>query len=320
MSIPDPASEPQGAGHDSLREALAQGNASLARITPILTHLLATPDHSLFSDEIVARVRGMCHHLAWQVLRAQAEAAGQSERETFVERHGEALAEHFVGRPALLAHCHSLAIEWQLAEALEVRSGIDPVLSPLVQELIAHDDDGVSGAAMAALTAQARFAQTQRRMELPLSELPGDLLHDLLVGWREFSNQLRSDAMMRAETKLRSSFDEGAGRLSLLARVVTGMGAAGARALDIDRAGVALFLTALATRSGQSRTAAVLSTNNRQTARLALGLRAAGLSGENAERQVLRINPQAEPPAEAVTIDPDDARRLIADTPLTEVD
>tara|TARA_R100001126_G_scaffold56309_1_gene31961 strand:- start:653 stop:1033 length:381 start_codon:yes stop_codon:yes gene_type:complete len=126
--------------------------------------------------------------------------------------------------------------------------------------------------------------------------------------------------MMRAETKLRSNFDEGAGRLSLLARVVTGMGAAGARALDIDRAGVALFLTALATRSGQSRTAAVLSTNNRQTARLALGLRAAGLSGEDAERQVLRINPQAEPPAEAVTIDPDDARRLIADTPLTEVD
>ena len=201
-----------------------------------------------------------------------------------------------------------------------MRSGIDPVLSPLVQELIAHDDDGVSGAAMAALTAQARFAQTQRRMELPLSELPGDLLHDLLVGWREFSNQLRSDAMMRAETKLRSSFDEGAGRLSLLARVVTGLGAVGARALDIDRAGVALFLTALATRSGQSRTAAVLSTNNRQTARLALGLRAAGLSGEEAERQVLRINPQAEPPAEAVTIDPDDARRLIADTPLTEVD
>ena len=35
---------------------------------------------------------------------------------------------------------------------------------------------------------------------------------------------------------------------------------------------------------------------------------------------VLRINPQAEPPAEAVTIDPDDARRLIADTPLTGVD
>ena len=30
-----------------------------------------------------------------------------------------------------------------------------------------------------------------------------------------------------------------------------------------------------------------------------LGLRAAGLSGEDAERQVLRINPQAEPPADA---------------------
>ena len=97
MSMPDTVSPEPAAGQESLREALARGNTTLARIGPILSHLLATPDHSLFSDELVARIRGMCHHLAWQVLRAQAEAGGQSGREAFADRHGEALAEHFFG-------------------------------------------------------------------------------------------------------------------------------------------------------------------------------------------------------------------------------
>ncbi|MEC8837244.1 MAG: hypothetical protein VX719_05480, partial [Pseudomonadota bacterium] len=169
MPMPDSASSPVAADRDTLRDTLAQDNSALARIGPILLHLLATPDHSLFSDEIVARIRGMCHHLAWQVLRAQAEAAGQSERETFADRHGEALAEHFVSSPALLSQCHALALEWQLAETLEARYGIDPVLAPLVQDLIAADDNALASAAMASLTAPARFAQPQRRRELPRS-------------------------------------------------------------------------------------------------------------------------------------------------------
>lgn len=316
--MPDSASSPVAADRDTLRDTLAQDNSALARIGPILLHLLATPDHSLFSDEIVARIRGMCHHLAWQVLRAQAEAAGQSERETFADRHGEALAEHFVSSPALLSHCHALALEWQLAETLEARYGIDPVLAPLVQDLIAADDNALASAAMASLTAQARFAQTQRRMELPLSELPGDLFHDLLLAWREYSDQLRSDAMIRAEAKLRNNFDEGASRLSLMARVVAGMGQGGLRALDIDRAGAALFLSALAARSGQTRIATVLSTHPRQTVRLALGLRAAGLDSADVERQILRINPQADPPTGISELAPEEARRLLADLPLRE--
>ncbi len=300
--------------HEDLREDLARGNAMLARIGPILSHLLATPDHSLFSDEIIARIRGMCQHLAWQVLRAQAEAAGQAGREPFAERHGEALAEHLLGSPGLLAHCHALALEWQLTEKLETQYGHDPVLSPLVQELIAAQDRGLASAAMASLTAQARFAQTQRRMELPLAELPGDLFHDLLMSWRAYSGQLRSDAMIRAETKLRNAFDEGAGRLSLMARVVAGMGADWPRALDIDRAGAALFLTALAARTGQSRVAVVLSTNHQQTTRLALGLRGAGLASAEVERQILRLDPRALPPREIAEMQIDEARQLLGET------
>ncbi|MBX7481200.1 hypothetical protein [Qipengyuania qiaonensis] len=310
------ASREDAADQETLRDALARGNVALARIGPILSHLLAAPDHSLFSDEIVARIRGMCQHLAWQVLRAQAEAAGQAGREAFAERHGEALAEHLLSGPALLAHCHALALEWQLTEKLEIQYGIDPVLSPLIQELIAAEDDGLASAAMASLTAQARFSQTQRRMELPLGELPGDLFHDLLMDWRAFGGHLRSDAMIRAEAKLRNAYDEGAGRIALLSRVVGGMGNDVQRALDIDQAGAPLFLTAMAARTGQSRVAAVLSTNQEQTARLALGLRAAGLDSSEVERQVLRLDPKALPPREIAGMPPEDARRLLAEAAI----
>lgn len=315
--MPETASPKVVSDEDALREALEAGTAALVRIAPILSHLLSTPDHSLFSDEIVARIRGMCQHLAWQVLRAQAEAAGQAGREAFAERHGAALAEHFFGSPALLAHCHALAIEWQLTEKLEVQYGIDPVLSPLVQELLADQDSSLASAAMASLTAQARFAQSQRRMELPLSELPGDLFHDLLMGWRAYAGQVRSDAMIRAEAKLREAFDEGATRISLMARVVTAMGSDGLRALDIDRAGTALFVSALAIRSGQSRVDAILSTNHRQTARLSLGLRAAGLDSTDIERQVLRLDPQANPPRGMAGFTVEEARRLLTETPIS---
>ena len=313
MPMPD-ASTPVASDHESLRDALVRGNATLARIGPILAHLMAAPDHSLFSDEIIARIRGMCHHLAWQVLRAQAEAAGQAGREAFAERHGAALAEHMLATPGLLAHCHALALEWQLTERLETQYGIDPVLSPLVQELIASEDSGLASSAMASLTAQARFAQAQRRMELPLAELPGDIFHDLLMNWRAYSGQLRSDAMIRAEAKLRNAFDEGAGRIALMSRVIASMGGEGRRALDIDHGGAAFYLTALATRTGQSRVAAVLSTNHEQTARLALGLRAAGLDSAEVERQVLRIDPKAVPPREIAEMPPEAARQILSES------
>ena len=42
-----------------LRAELAQGDAMLSTAAPILRHLLVNDDLALFSDEVVARVRGM---------------------------------------------------------------------------------------------------------------------------------------------------------------------------------------------------------------------------------------------------------------------
>ena len=313
MTMAKDRAEQKSSAQDELRCALARGDRTLSKIEPILGHLLSTPDHSLFSDEIIARLRGMLNDLAWQILRVQAEATGQSGREAFAERHGEALAAHFQTRGALLSHCHALAVEWQLTERLETQNGLDPVLSPVLQALIAHPDPSMASAAMSALAAQARFAQAQRRMELPLAELPADLFHETLLAWRAYNGERASDALTRAESKLRSGHDESAGRLALFARLIAGAGKDGLDALIPDQAGAGLFFTALAARSGQERVFAILSSNARQIARLALGLRAAGLDAGQIDEVLLRLHPQAAPIPELDRISGEDARRMLAE-------
>ena len=295
-----------------LRRALAQGDAVLAGIEPILGHLLSVPDHSLFSDEIIARVRGMLADLARQILRAQGEATGESGRDAFVERHGEALREHLQGYPELLQHCHALAIEWQVTERMQAQSGLDPVLSPLMQQMVADADGWLSSGAMAALAAQARFAQAQRRMELPLGELPGDLFHRTLLAWRSYSGEGHSDAISRAEATLRSAYDESAGRLALFARLISSLGDRASNALAIEDAGCGIFFSALAVLSSQTREMAVLSSHSRQIARLGIGLRAAGMEASQIDELLLRLHPGAAPLAGLGDIDREEARTLLA--------
>lgn len=275
-----------------LRDDLAQGDSLIGSLGPILRHLLANDDHSLFSDEIVARVRGMLEHAAAQLSHAQADAAGLEDRQDFIAERRPAFVESFFGYPALLNHCHALALEWQLTERLQARNGVDPVLSPLLQALIASSEAETASLGMTALAAQARFAQSQRRMELPLTELPGDLFHAALITLRAQAGEAEDSAAASAEAALRAKFDEAGSRRGLLARLVTGMGGGAIAALAIDHAGVAIFLTALATGSGQDRDLAVLSTNDRQLARLALALRAAGLRPQAVEEQFLYLHPE----------------------------
>jgi hypothetical protein len=221
---------------------------------------------------------------------------------------GEALA----ASPELLAHCHALAIEWQLANRLEARSGIDPVLSPLVQALVASDDAAVASAAMGLLAAQVRFMQQQRRMELPLGELPADLFHAALTIWREHAPAADPAALDECETALRSRFDESASRIGLLSRLVTAMGNGARAALSVSHAGVALFLSALSQATNQHRDLAVVSTNDRQLARLALALRAAGLKPGEIEEQFAYLHPDVALPAGFDTLRADRAAAMLS--------
>lgn len=268
-----------------LRDELAHGDVVLGTIGPILGHLLANQDHSLFSDEIVARIRGMATDLARQILEAQAKAGPEETQTLFGEDRVAQLASQLLCDTDLLSHCHALSLESQLTGRLAARNGLDEVLSPLLQALIASDDAETASTAMAALASQARFVQAQRRMELPLGELPGDIFHRCLLVWRSHLPEEEEGAAKIAEGRLRTGFEEGVSRLGLLSRLVGGMGNGALAALSISHAGVALFLTALALGSGQDRELATLSTNECQLARFALGLRAAGLKPSDIEEQ-----------------------------------
>ena len=270
---------------EDLRAQLARGDVLAGTVAPVLRHLLANDDNSLFSDEIMARVRGMVSHLARQLL-------GHHPGEEQGEAALSALSDALIANPPLLTHVHAMALEWQLAERLQSSLAIDPILSPLLQALISSPDGETGALAMKFLASQARFCQTQRRMQLALPELPADLLHSALMSLRAISGMdTESDAFASAETAIRASYDEGGSRLGLLSRLVTGMGMGALAALSIRHAGVAIFLSALAIGSGQDRDAVVLSTTETQLARLALALRAAGLKPEAVQEELYAMNP-----------------------------
>ena len=297
-----------------LREDLVAGDTQIGTYGPILRHLLANDEHSVFSDEIIARVRGMTTDLARQLLDEVAIAGETGEERDHPSEAVVALVSGFVANSALLGHCHSLAIEWHLAERLQTRLALDPVLSPLLQALIASSENNTATHAMALLASQARFAQAQRRMQLPLTELPGDLLHAALVALRAYGagDSERQALCAKAESAIRSRFDEGRSRLGLIARLITAMGGGATAALSLNHAGAAMFLTALALASGQDRDLAILATSEGQYARLALALRAAGLKPQAIEEQFMTLYPDVTLPENFEQLGADRAAALLA--------
>ena len=299
---------------DVLRDELAHGDALIETIAPIMRHLLANDEHSVFSDEIVARVRGMLNDVARQLLDGLAEAAGLPDERDHEPDRLQQLVEGYVAHPGFLAHAHALALEWQLTERLQARLALDPVLSPLLQSLIASPDAGVASSAMALLSAQARFAQSQRRMQLALAELPADLLEAALAGMRSYADNEPDLASIarQAEQEVRGRYDERRGRIGLIAQLVGTMGGGATAALAAGHAGVAIFLSALAMASGQHRDMAVLATNEGQLARLALALRAAGLQPQLVEEQFVALHPDVALPAGFDQLGSDRAAALLA--------
>lgn len=290
---------------EGLRAELARGAAVANTVKPILRHLLGSESSSLLGDEILARVRGMQAHLARLLL-----AAAGEQQESGAEQE-LALSEALIEDTQMLEHLHALAIEWQLAERLEQDFALDPVVPPLLQALIASPEAETQDLAMKLLAAQARWCQGQRRMQLAPTELPGELFHGALLALRS----ILSDTANDSEAQLRARYDEGTTRLGLAARLVTSMGSAAAVALDIRHGGSALFVTTLALGSGQSRDVSILATHQAQATRLALGLRAAGLSTSAVEQQLVLLHGEARLPAGFERLAIERAAAILSDTP-----
>lgn len=295
----------------ALRQRLASEDAVLSATRPILRHLLANRDEALFSDEVIARVRGMTAHVAQQLLLARAAADGAIEPGDFADLHRQDLARLLFEDAAFLAHVHAKTLEAKMAEQLRQRSGIDHVLSPLLQELAASQDEKTAGAAIRAISAQARFIQQMRRMEMPLAELPGDLFRKALLCMRGHAGE--DEAASRAEAGLRAGYDEAESRLGQLTRLVMSLGRNATRALAVDHAGLAVFATGLAMAAGQDRNLTILSLGDNQLARLAVSLRVAGLRKDVVEEQFLYIHPDRDMPAGIDRLSSASAAALLGD-------
>lgn len=306
QSAATPSEEPVDA---ALRDALAQGDAMLHSLAPIMRHLLTGTQHAIFADEIVARVRGSTSDVARQLLDAVAQA-GSGEPGAYAQATLDAMFAALTEVPGFLGHVHALAIEWQLTERLQAHLALDSTLPPLLQALLASDDAPISALAMNLLAAQARFTQAQRRMQLPLGELPADLLHGALLAMRALSqHELQASV---AETNVRSQYDESRTRFGLMAKLVTAMPGGAVAALSPTHAGVAIFATALAIASGQNRDVVVLSTAESQPVRLALALRVAGLDRGAIEEQLLTLHAEVSPPVDWDSVGVDRAAALLA--------
>ena len=281
----------------TLRGGLASADAASDSIVPILHHVLASEDNSLFGDEIIARIRGMLRHLARQLLSAlHAGEGGDRPPPSLGDDDADriaALSDVLLQSPEFARHLHALALEWQLTQRIDARFDVDPVLTPLLQSLIASSNAETAGLAMRFLAAQARHGQAQRRMSLPLSELPGDILHIALMAIEESREQLgeTEERVQAAQARIRENYDESATRLGMAGKLISTLGVDALDALCIRHAGVAMFISALSLGAGLDRELAALATHESQAARLMLALRAAGLKADAVLDQCLTLHP-----------------------------
>lgn len=292
-----------------IRAELTREYRGLAGVAPVLGHMLVNSGNALVSDAIVARVRGMLNNLAIQLISRLPNDAPSAE--AVQEEAFDQLADQLAQDAAILTYLHASAIESVISERLELRASVDPVLTPLWQELVASEDVPTGETAMQALASQSRFLQTQRRMQHPLEELPAEILERVLRIWvrgTSVDNELDVSAAMRA---IKLNYDEAETRIGLISRLVGAMRSGVIAALEIEHAGLALFVTALAQASGQTRELAVLACHQDQAMRLAISLRAAGLDATAVERQLLIFEPTLGFFDDVVAISTEQARELL---------
>lgn len=276
--------------------ALGAADHRLAVTGSVLESQVTLGPSPLVDDETVTRVRALAGDLAAQLAGGNGTLA-------------DPLRDMLVANRAILLHLHALAIETRLIAGLGARRAIDPVLPPLVRRRLdarmVGDDAAIATTAL--LAAQTRLGQSLRRMRLPLGELPGDLQHLA----HAIADAVRAEHAILAP-RAHPPHDDSQGRLALLRRVLAGLGDEMAFALRIDDAGVPLFLSALALAARYPREAVALACAEGDPIRLALLLRAAGLTRDEAATQLLAIRPEADPALAALAADAQGADRLLA--------
>ncbi len=297
MTAAGPSPDSAKSVNAALRAELAECDAALGALMPTLRTLLAGGRNTALSEDVVARVRGMMADITRQLLHAEAQSAEPEDETAYIAERREALTGCLLGNADLLRFLHGLAIEGQLSERLRVQNALDPVLSPLLQRLIASAETEIFDLAMAVLAGQARFVEGWRRMKLPMNELPAVLFDAVLVDYRKAAEETDGEAAEQAIASLRKAYGEGKCRTELIARLLGRLGVRDlSDALSVTQAGAAIFISALSFAAEQERDIVALSTNESQHLRLSLLLGAAGLSSQVAAEQLLVLHPDTSLP------------------------
>ena len=267
---------------------------------------------SKLSDETDARIYGMVRDVARQIAIAELAAEGHRGIAKADQDRTEKLASDLFRVPEFIEFCFGQACEWRLSEDRTRPHGEDGINSPLLQALIASENARVAQTAMMTLAAQARFVRAKGRMALPVAELPAQLFVQVLECWKASSHPRRSDSAVRTEAKLRNAFDEGRRRLTLLSRLVAGLRDTAITLPRFDQMGIALFFSALATRTGYPRTELLVFANGYRTRQFCLALRAAGLDRNQILDTFEHLALATYGLADAMEIGSEEARSLLA--------
>jgi len=285
---------------DLLRAELARGRRALAAVPMVISALIDDALPALFSEEVVARTRGMMDSLALQLVRG---CTGEEPEEADLA----SLTADLTGMEPLLTHCHALALEGNLLVRLGAQ-GLDPVLSPILQQAISGVDPDLATLAMQVLAAQGRFLQAWRRMELPLAELPAELFdqaNDACV------TQLGARRMPAGSSDREGS--EQQTRSEQIASLLLSGSEGLTEGLDPERAGVSLFVSAASLSTGIARSTVIQTIVGGQEARLALMLGACGVDSAARLAAISRLSPDAVRPVSAIGLSPQRARALLAE-------
>ena len=293
----------------AMERDLERANRALSGVAPVLEHALAGDGGGLVNDRLVARVRGMVNDLARQLEARR--SIESTDTAPLSDDARDYLTRQLIGDASILVHLHACAVEGVLSEQLESRSGIDPVLSPLWQELIASEEAVIAEMAMQGLAAQSRFMQAQRRMQQPILDLPPEVLERVFRIWVRVINVEEEPSVAAAMRAIKSDYDEAQSRLGVITRLVSTMREGRIAALELEHAGVALFVSALASLVGETRERTVLACHDQQAVRLAVSLRAAGFDRSAIEQHFLLLDSAFATPHTLSDLSPDAARVLL---------
>lgn len=293
----------------SLRADLAGDDRALSGMVPVLSHVLTNRAEPMVSDDIIARMRGLIGNAAEQLLAFNEQHASAEDLDS--------LSAALASNGSIVTHYYALAFEGGLSEELAARNGLDPVISPLIRELMGSKDKSVAEIATKLMVSQARFIQGQKRLQSAIVELPPEVLDEVLnvaKGWakrqiRPFSARLAAD--------FKASYDEASTRFGLLTRLIAMLGASGQLVCEIETAGFAVFCSAVAGQTRQPRELLVLSCQSHQSLRLALALKACGISTESIIRQFEFIGSDVTFPDGFDTWDEQSAADVLLDSPLS---